>query len=83
MTATVRPTRGGTQPANVIEEIATRRRADVLVETDGLAPDALIRAARSAAPARPVVGRLAAPGLHLIAEIKRASPSAGRIAADQ
>jgi tryptophan synthase beta chain len=30
---------------------------------------------------RPVVERLAAPGLHLIAEIKRASPSAGRISA--
>ena len=32
-------------------------------------------------PPRPVAGRLAAPGLHLIAEIKRSSPSAGRIAA--
>ena len=35
-----------------------------------------------AAPApRPIAERLAAPGLHLIAEIKRSSPSAGRIAA--
>ena len=47
----------------------------------GSSPDALAEAARAAAPARPIVGRLAAPGLHLIAEIKRASPSAGRIAA--
>jgi tryptophan synthase beta chain len=30
---------------------------------------------------RPIVERLAVPGLHLIAELKRASPSAGRIAA--
>ena len=29
---------------------------------------------------RPIAERLAAPGLHLIAEIKRSSPSAGRIA---
>ena len=29
---------------------------------------------------RPIVERLAQPGLHLVAEIKRASPSAGRIA---
>ncbi len=33
-----------------------------------------------AGPPRPIAERLAAPGLHLIAEIKRASPSAGRIA---
>src|SRR4029078_11536691 len=40
-----------------------------------------IEAAALAAPApRPIVERLAAPGLHLIAEIKRSSPSAGRIA---
>ena len=42
-----------------------------------------IDARAEAAPApRPIAERLAAPGLHLIAEIKRASPSAGRIAAD-
>ena len=31
-------------------------------------------------PPRPIAERLAQPGLHLVAEIKRASPSAGRIA---
>ena len=36
------------------------------------------RAADAAPPPRPIVERLAAPGLHLIAEIKRRSPSAGR-----
>jgi tryptophan synthase beta chain len=35
----------------------------------------------AAAPVRPFAERLAAPGLHLIAEIKRRSPSAGQIAA--
>ena len=41
-----------------------------------------LRRALAAAPGpRDVVGRLAAPGLHLIAEVKRRSPSAGDIAA--
>ena len=38
-------------------------------------------AVRAASPPRPIAERLAAPGLHLIAELKRASPSAGQIAA--
>src|SRR5206468_4592409 len=38
-------------------------------------------AAEATPPPRDLLGRLAAPGLHLIAEIKRASPSAGEIAA--
>ncbi len=74
-----RPTRAA--PRNVVEEIAARRRADILAEvaaTDRRAIDAA--AAASPAP-RPIAERLAAPGLHLIAEIKRSSPSAGRIAA--
>jgi tryptophan synthase beta subunit len=64
----------------VVAEIAEQRRADVLA--DVAATDiGRIEAAVGAAPApRPIVGRLTAPGLHLIAEIKRASPSAGRIA---
>jgi len=59
---------------NVVEEIAERRRADLAPSLD----DAVDLSA--APPPRPVAERLAAPGLHLIAEIKRASPSAGRIA---
>ena len=65
---------------NVVQEIAVRRRADILAEiaaTDRRAVDA---AAAAAQQPRPIAERLAAPGLHLIAEIKRASPSAGRIA---
>ena len=66
--------------SNVVEEIAARRRADVRDELDGLS-DRRAPAAVAAAPApRPVAERLAAPGLHLIAELKRASPSAGTIA---
>jgi tryptophan synthase beta subunit len=58
---------------NVVDEIAARRRLDLEAE--------LSRQQVGPAPApRPIAERLAAPGLHLIAELKRSSPSAGRIA---
>ncbi|MEZ0239669.1 MAG: tryptophan synthase subunit beta [Chloroflexota bacterium] len=62
-------------------EIAARRRADLAPVLADL--DAATRRRRlAAAPApRLIAIRLAMPGLHLIAEIKRSSPSAGRIAA--
>ena len=61
---------------SVVDEIAARRRAD-LEELLGRPVDA------ATAPAsRAIAERLAAPGLHLIAELKRSSPSAGRIAGD-
>ena len=66
---------------NVVEEIAARRRSDVLAELAGTPGAALVAAARAAPSPRPIAERLAEPGLHLIAEIKRSSPSAGRIAA--
>jgi tryptophan synthase beta subunit len=71
--ATPHPTRA----ANVVAEIAARRRED-LAPLLGSVPSDIDLAAMSAP--RPIVERLAAPGLHLIAEIKRSSPSAGRIA---
>jgi indole-3-glycerol phosphate synthase len=82
--APVRPARP-TRPArpavgasrNVVVEIAARRRAD-LAETLASAAGQVQTGALT--PPRPIVERLAAPGLHLIAEIKRSSPSAGRIA---
>ncbi len=65
----------GSRPS-VVDEIAARRRADLEGELEREADLA------TAPEPRPVAERLAAPGLHLIAELKRASPSAGRIADD-
>ena len=60
---------------NVVHEIADRRRTDLATELDRTGPDL-----GSAPAARPIAERLAEPGLHLMAEVKRSSPSAGRIA---
>ncbi len=64
----------------VVHEIAERRRADLEADLAAGAPTAADLAA--APPVRSIVDRLVRPGLHLIAEIKRSSPSVGRIAAD-
>jgi tryptophan synthase beta subunit len=64
----------------VVDEIAARRAADVGSELDGLGFRELARRAARCAPARDIVLPLARPGTHLVAEVKRASPSAGRIA---
>ena len=84
MTVAERPARAPSRApsrAGVVAEIAERRLAEVVPELDALGRDGL-RAALSAAPApRPVAEALAASGLHLIAEVKRRSPSAGDLAA--
>ena len=73
--------RGRSAPrSNVVAEIAARRLADVHAELDGATPASLRRAAGSGPAPRSIAERLAAPGLHLIAELKRASPSVGQIA---
>ncbi|MFL5749670.1 MAG: bifunctional indole-3-glycerol phosphate synthase/phosphoribosylanthranilate isomerase, partial [Chloroflexota bacterium] len=66
---------------NVVAEIAKRRRADIREEMARLSVDDHVAIAAGAPPARPILDRLASPGLHVIAEIKRSSPSAGQIAA--
>ena len=73
--------------AGVVADIAARRLSDVRAELGGrsyrsLADEAAAYAALPGGAVRPVAERLAAPGLHLIAEVKRRSPSAGAIAAD-
>jgi tryptophan synthase beta subunit len=65
---------------NVVAEIAERRRADIRDEMARLTLDDHLAIAAGTRPPRPILDRLAAPGLHVIAEIKRRSPSAGEIA---
>jgi tryptophan synthase beta chain len=65
---------------NVVAEIAERRRADIRDEMARLSLDDHLAIAAGTRPPRPILDRLAAPGLHVIAEIKRRSPSAGNIA---
>jgi tryptophan synthase beta chain len=67
--------------AGVLEEIAARRAVDVSAELGDASYRYLARAAAAAPPPRDVLLRLARPGLHLVAEVKRSSPSAGAIAA--
>ena len=77
MTIAVRPA----ARSGVAGQIADRRRTDLEAIFAGLDDEDLARRVSMAPQPRPIAERLAAPGLHLIAEIKRASPSAGRIAA--
>ena len=81
MTVADRPPRATSTRRGVVGEIAARRRIDVAAEVAGLRRRDIDARADAAPAPRPIAERLAAPGLHLIAEIKRASPSAGRIAA--
>ncbi|HET9853227.1 MAG TPA: tryptophan synthase subunit beta [Candidatus Limnocylindrales bacterium] len=74
--------RGTGARAGVVRGIADRRLAEVLPVLDDLGAAELRRRVAAAPEPRPFALRLAEPGLHLIAEIKRRSPSAGRIAAD-
>ncbi len=94
MTVSSKTTRGGATAAatpargraGVVAEIAARRQADLAAELAGrtyraLADEAAACTALPGGAVRPVAEALAAPGLHVIAEVKRRSPSAGAIAA--
>jgi indole-3-glycerol phosphate synthase len=61
-------------------EIVARRRLDVARDLAGIEPAELRRRLAQAPEPRAIGEALAAPGLHLIAEVKRSSPSAGAIA---
>ncbi|HZL15895.1 MAG TPA: indole-3-glycerol phosphate synthase TrpC, partial [Verrucomicrobiae bacterium] len=92
MTLTIHPEAGAAAPAarstagrraargGVLAEIAARRARDVGAELGDATYAGLAREARFAPAPRRIAERLAAPGLHLIAEVKRSSPSAGPIA---
>ncbi|MET0772789.1 MAG: hypothetical protein ABWZ82_06880, partial [Candidatus Limnocylindrales bacterium] len=64
---------------SVLREIARRRRADLATELAGRTLRELGRDAARAPDPRPVALRFARPGTHVIAEIKRRSPSAGAL----
>ena len=66
--------------AGVVHEIAARRLAEIRPILDDLGKVELGRRVAAGPSPRPFALRLAEPGLHLIAEIKRRSPSAGEIA---
>ncbi|TAM75336.1 MAG: hypothetical protein EPN50_02895, partial [Chloroflexota bacterium] len=81
----VAPQRGARRPPRgILEAIAARRASDLLVELEGRSFRDLGRGAEASGvpEPRPIVDSLARPGLHLIAEVKRRSPSAGRLVAD-
>jgi len=80
MTIAERPVGVRTRRPSVVAEIAARRMADVRAVLSGLSASDRRRLVAAAPPPRPIAERLAAPGLHLIAEVKRRSPSAGAIA---
>ena len=63
------PDRAGKR--NVVAEIAERRRADIREEMASLSLDDHLAIAAATPAPRPILDRLAAPGLHVIAEIKR------------
>jgi tryptophan synthase beta chain len=73
--------RARSRGSSVLHRIAAQRRDDVIRELAGTDRRALERAAEAAPDPRPVARRLARPGLHIIAEVKRRSPSAGVLAA--
>jgi tryptophan synthase beta subunit len=66
---------------SVVRAIAQRRAEDLREQLDGTDRRQMARAAKLAGPPRDLLLRLAQPGLHVIAEVKRRSPSAGSLAA--
>jgi tryptophan synthase beta chain len=77
---------GARSRAGVVADIAAHRLADIqkglgVRSFRSLADEAAAVSAEPGRGPRPIAERLAQPGLHLIAEVKRRSPSAGDIAA--
>ena len=73
---------GRPAPRNVVLEIARRRLADVRTELVEIGSHELAAGVARAPAPRDVRSIFARPGLHLIGEVKRRSPSAGRLAGE-
>lgn len=71
---------GRTVGGSFLDRITAARREDAARRREQGALESARAVARAAAPARDFHGALAGPGLSLIGEVKRASPSAGAIA---
>jgi indole-3-glycerol phosphate synthase len=65
---------------SVLDEILVGVRADVEARQARIGIDEIKRLAEQAPPARDALAALAAPGVGVIAEVKRASPSRGQLA---
>src|SRR3977135_507271 len=68
-------------PATVLDSILEGVRADVAAREARISLSEIKAAAAAAPPPRDVVAALREPGIGVIAEVKRASPSAGSLAA--
>jgi tryptophan synthase beta subunit len=72
----------------IVHEIAARRAVDLAADAAAAAGASATAATSTAAPSspasapRPLLPALARPGLHVIAEVKRRSPSVGELGAD-
>lgn len=64
---------------DVLADLCGRRRADLEKRERALGLEGLLSLAAGAPPVRDFAARLARPGVNVIAELKRASPSAGMI----
>jgi indole-3-glycerol phosphate synthase len=67
---------------NILDAIVGRKWEEIAAARASVHEDALVRRVRDLPPVRDFTARLRAPGMRIIAEVKKASPSAGIIRAD-